>query len=201
MLCALFQVMQRLQSFFSSLGVDYVLDTTFSRDISLLEMCDEFVSRFRSQQQQQPQQPLPLLTSACPGWVCYAEKKHGSYILPYISSVRSPQQTMGVLVKQFLAARHGVKYDCTSVYGLCVGFPRCLLLYISRVPIQVFLCAYHSLLRRPESVYHASCMPCFDKKLEASRPDFTDTVTGARDVVTYSVFLLFLCVHRGRMLT
>ena len=34
---------------------------------------------------------LPMLASACPGWVCYAEKTHGEYVLPYISTTRSPQ--------------------------------------------------------------------------------------------------------------
>lgn len=34
---------------------------------------------------------LPMLASACPGWVCYAEKTHGSYILPHISTTKSPQ--------------------------------------------------------------------------------------------------------------
>ena len=35
--------------------------------------------------------PLPMLASACPGWVCYAEKTHGDYVLPYISTTKSPQ--------------------------------------------------------------------------------------------------------------
>jgi hypothetical protein len=39
-------------------------------------------------------QGLPMLASACPGWVCYAEKTHGDYILPYISSTKSPQVSM-----------------------------------------------------------------------------------------------------------
>ena len=30
--------------------------------------------------------PLPMLASACPGWVCYAEKTHGEHVLPYIST-------------------------------------------------------------------------------------------------------------------
>ncbi len=34
---------------------------------------------------------LPMLASACPGWVCYAEKTHGDMVLPYISTTRSPQ--------------------------------------------------------------------------------------------------------------
>ena len=35
--------------------------------------------------------PLPMLASACPGWVCYAEKTHGEYMLQYISTAKSPQ--------------------------------------------------------------------------------------------------------------
>lgn len=42
-------------------------------------------------QEDTPAGPLPMLASACPGWVCYAEKTHGSYILPYISTTKSPQ--------------------------------------------------------------------------------------------------------------
>ena len=34
---------------------------------------------------------LPLLTSACPGWVCYAEKTTPA-ALPYIATTKSPQQ-------------------------------------------------------------------------------------------------------------
>lgn len=37
--------------------------------------------------------PLPMLASACPGWVCYAEKTHGTFVLPHISSTKSPQVT------------------------------------------------------------------------------------------------------------
>ncbi|CAI5971717.1 unnamed protein product [Closterium sp. NIES-65] len=48
---------------------------------------------------------LPVLASACPGWVCYAEKAHGEYILPHMSRVKSAQQTMGALLKRFYASR------------------------------------------------------------------------------------------------
>ena len=40
------------------------------------------------------------------GWVCYAEKTHGSFILPYISTTKSPQQVMGSLVKDYFAKIH-----------------------------------------------------------------------------------------------
>ena len=77
------------------------------------------------------------------GWVCYAEKTHGTYILPYISTTKSPQQVMGSLVKERLAGQLGVT---------------------------------------PDRIYHVTIMPCFDKKLEASRQDFYSDLYSSRDV-------------------
>ncbi|XP_008286127.1 cytosolic Fe-S cluster assembly factor narfl [Stegastes partitus] len=122
---------RRLTSFFKGLGVHHVFDTGFSRTFSLLESQREFVERF--QRKEQDSKSLPMLTSACPGWICYAEKTHGEYILPYISSTRSPQQMMGSLVKDYFAQQQGLS---------------------------------------PQQIYHVAVMPCFDKKLEASRSDF-----------------------------
>ena len=45
----------------------------------------------REKRQRGPERRLPMLASACPGWICYAEKTHGDYSLPYISSTKSPQ--------------------------------------------------------------------------------------------------------------
>lgn len=87
---------QKLCGFFKQhLNAEYIFDTTFSREFSLVESQREFVDRFNANK-------TPILTSACPGWICYAEKTHGSFILPYISSVKSPQQVMGSLVKGIL---------------------------------------------------------------------------------------------------
>jgi len=92
---------KKLTAFFKKLGVHYVFDTAFSRNFSLLESQREFVQRFRGQANST--QALPVLTSACPGWICYAEKTHGSFLIPYLSTARSPQQVMGSLVKDFFA--------------------------------------------------------------------------------------------------
>ncbi len=35
---------------------------------------------------------------------------------------------------------------------------------------------------RPDQVYHAAVMPCYDKKLEASRDDFYNDIFHTRDV-------------------
>jgi iron only hydrogenase large subunit-like protein len=42
----------------------------------------------------------PLLASACPGFVCYAEKAQGAWILPHIVSIQSPQALMGTVVRR-----------------------------------------------------------------------------------------------------
>eukprot|EP01027_Heterolobosea_sp_BB2_P016364 GEZU01023312.1.p1 GENE.GEZU01023312.1~~GEZU01023312.1.p1 ORF type:complete len:325 (-),score=100.63 GEZU01023312.1:149-1123(-) len=84
-----------------------------------------------------------MLASACPGWICYAEKTHGDYILPYISTAKSPQQVLGTIVKQYFAKKISVT---------------------------------------PDRIYHVSVMPCFDKKLEASRDDFKIEEFDTREV-------------------
>ncbi|GAM24614.1 hypothetical protein SAMD00019534_077890, partial [Acytostelium subglobosum LB1] len=134
----------RLESFFQqTLKVDYVFDTGFSREFSLLESCAEFVARFKKT----IDAPLPMLCSACPGWICYAEKTHGEYILPYISTTKSPQQIMGTLVKYYLGDK-----------------------------------LLNNQSNRPSEIYHVTIMPCYDKKLEASRSDFYSDLFKSKDV-------------------
>ncbi|XP_075880173.1 cytosolic Fe-S cluster assembly factor narfl [Nelusetta ayraudi] len=132
---------RRLTAFFKGLGVHHVFDTSFSRTFSLLESQREFVERF--QRKEQEKECMPMMTSACPGWICYAEKTHGEFILPYISTTRSPQQMMGSLVKGYFAEQQGLS---------------------------------------PQQIYHVAVMPCFDKKLEASRSDFYMDKAETREV-------------------
>lgn len=49
---------------------------------------------------------LPMLASACPGWVCYAEKTHGKLVLPNISTAKSPQVTAGRKGGDMHVSRH-----------------------------------------------------------------------------------------------
>ena len=132
----------RLYQFYSR----FVFDTTFARHLSLVEGRHEFYEKapsYKGKERATSPSPksFPLLASACPGWICYAEKTHGE-LLPYISNVKSPQQVMGSLVKEWLGPKLGLTRD---------------------------------------QIYHVSVMPCYDKKLEASRPDFA-TESGNRDV-------------------
>lgn len=132
---------KKLTAFFHRLGVQFVLDTTLSREFSLIESQKEFINRYKAKDSES--KTLPMLSSACPGWICYAEKTHGDYVLPYVSTVKSPQQIMGSLIKDYLAAKLQLRCD---------------------------------------QIYHVSVMPCFDKKLEASRNDFCSNDLETREV-------------------
>ncbi|XP_034698741.1 protein NAR1 [Vitis riparia] len=115
------QVLRKLTTFFKSLGVKAVFDTSCSRDLSLIESCNAFISQYKqhhSTEDEKCKTSLPMLSSACPGWICYAEKTLGSYILPYISSVKSPQQTIGVTIKNYLCQKMGFRPD--EVYHVSV---------------------------------------------------------------------------------
>ena len=100
-------IFRRVQAFCQQvLGFEHIYDTTFARHIALLEHSREFSERKSGQGK------LPMLASACPGWICYAEKAHHE-MLPFIATTKSPQQIMGVLVKSWLGQKWGNKYVVT----------------------------------------------------------------------------------------
>ena len=104
------RVYRRIQAFCSqSLGFEHVYDTTFARHIALLEHAQEFQERRKGEGK------LPMLASACPGWICYAEKAHAE-MLPFIARTKSPQQVMGTLVKEWLSEKWGKKYVGISAF-------------------------------------------------------------------------------------
>lgn len=105
------QVFRKLTTFFKSLGVKAIYDTSCSRDLSLIESCNEFVARYEQHllaNGEPSKSILPMISSSCPGWICYAEKTLGSYILPYISSVKSPQQAIGSIFKHHVCQKMGL---------------------------------------------------------------------------------------------
>ena len=98
------QMFHRIEVFADQcLGIAHVYDTTFARHISLLEHTREFWER-KGRSASGAKDALPMLASACPGWICYAEKTH-SEMLPFISRTKSPQQVMGTIVKSWLASK------------------------------------------------------------------------------------------------
>jgi NADP-reducing hydrogenase subunit HndD len=81
------------------LGFDYVFDTVFSADVTIIEEGNEFLTRFRSGQLE----TQTMFTSCCPGWVQLVESTYPE-LKPQLSSTKSPQQIMGALVKNYFAS-------------------------------------------------------------------------------------------------
>lgn len=108
------RVYRRVQAFCNqALGFAHVFDTTFARHLALREHAREFEERKAGEGK------LPMLASACPGWICYAEKAHAE-MLPFISRTKSPQQVMGTLVKEWLGAKWGKKWVfCFPMWCKC----------------------------------------------------------------------------------
>ena len=84
------------------LGADYVLDTNFAADLTIMEEASELVERITKHTA-----PLPQFTSCCPAWVKYAEIFHPE-VLPNISSAKSPIGMQGATVKTYFAREKGL---------------------------------------------------------------------------------------------
>ena len=122
----------------------WVIDTNAVREACLVAAADEVTAALSPEALKASSRPGsegaidttpkgPILTSACPGWICYAEKTH-PYVLPHLSRLKSPQALTGTLLKSVLSQRYNIP---------------------------------------PSRIWHLAIMPCFDKKLEASRSELT----------------------------
>ena len=94
------------------LGVDYVLDTNFAADLTIVEEASELIERITK-----GRGPLPQFTSCCPAWVKFAEIYYPE-ILPHISSAKSPIGMQGPTIKTFFAKKMGI--DPTKIVNVAL---------------------------------------------------------------------------------
>ena len=78
------------------LGFDYVFDTQFAADLTIMEEASEFLERLQSKG------TLPLITSCCPGWINALETFHPDFI-ERVSTCRSPMSMMSHIIKTYFA--------------------------------------------------------------------------------------------------
>lgn len=88
------------------LGFDYVFDTDFAADLTIMEEGTELLERL-SDLLAGKEAHIPLMTSCCPGWISFVEK-HYPEILPHLSTAKSPQQMFGAIAKNFFAPKMGI---------------------------------------------------------------------------------------------
>lgn len=89
---------ERLASCLKRIGVDYVFDTNFTADLTIMEEANEFLERVKDRSASR----FPMFTSCCPGWVRFIKSHYPEYV-DNLSSAKSPQQMFGAVAKSYYA--------------------------------------------------------------------------------------------------
>ena len=85
------------------IGFDYVFDTSFAADLTIMEESTELLQRLNAGELQE----FPMFTSCCPAWVRFMKSQYPQYV-KYLSSSKSPQQMFGAVTKTWFAQSIGV---------------------------------------------------------------------------------------------
>lgn len=85
------------------LGADYVFDTAFSADLTIMEEAHEFLERYQGGETKK----YPMFTSCCPGWVRFVRSQY-PHLAGQLSTAKSPQQMFGAVMKTYFAEKLGI---------------------------------------------------------------------------------------------
>ena len=91
------------------MGFDYVFDTDWSADLTIMEEGTELLHRVGKVLNGE-KAVLPQFTSCCPAWITFAEKNFPD-LLDNLSTAKSPQQMFGAACKNYFAQKIGVKRE------------------------------------------------------------------------------------------
>lgn len=104
------------------LGFDYVFDTDFAADLTIMEEGTELLNRLTRKLSGDNDVKLPILTSCCPAWVKFFEHQFPE-LKDIPSTARSPQQMFGSIAKNWFAEKLGIKREDLVVVSImpCVA--------------------------------------------------------------------------------
>lgn len=108
-----FATEKRLVAALRRMGFDYIFDTDFSADLTIMEEGTEFLGRLSHRGSYK----WPMFTSCCPGWVRFIKSQYPDMV-DNLSTAKSPQQMFGTVTKTYFANKLGVdpnKITCISV--------------------------------------------------------------------------------------
>ncbi len=107
----------KLASALRKLGFDYVFDTDFTADLTIMEEGTELLGRLNAFLAGDKNARLPILTSCCPAWVNFFEHNFPD-MLDIPSTARSPQQMFGSIAKTYWAEKIGVEREKIVVVSI-----------------------------------------------------------------------------------
>ena len=90
------------------LGFDYVFDTDFAADLTIMEEGSELLDRLTRYLKGDHNVKLPILTSCCPGWVNFFEHNFPD-LMDVPSTAKSPQQMFGPIAKEYFGKKLGIE--------------------------------------------------------------------------------------------
>ncbi len=93
----------RMVAAIRALGFDYVFDTDFSADVTIMEEGSELLARLK----RRDRYAWPMFTSCCPGWIRHCKAHHPAFV-GRLSTTKSPQQIFGAVAKTWWAEQLGV---------------------------------------------------------------------------------------------
>ena len=96
------------------MGFNYIFDTQFSADLTIMEEASEFLERVQSKG------PLPLITSCSSAWMKYMEQFYPD-LIENISTAKSPMSMASAMIKTYFAEK--IKADPKRI--LSVAFMCC----------------------------------------------------------------------------
>jgi len=99
------------------LGFDYVFDTDFAADLTIMEEGAELLDRLTKFLDGDKDVKMPMLTSCCPAWVSFIEH-HFPDQKDVPSTARSPQQMFGAVAKTYFADKIEKKREDVVVVSI-----------------------------------------------------------------------------------
>lgn len=104
---------KRMAAAMRRLGADYVFDTNFTADLTIMEEGSEFIERMTHPGEYK----MPMFTSCCPGWVRFVKLYYPEFV-NNLSTAKSPQQMFGAVAKTYFAEKIGKTAEdifCVSI--------------------------------------------------------------------------------------
>jgi NADP-reducing hydrogenase subunit HndD len=89
---------ERLVAALRRMGFNYIFDTSFSADLTIMEEGSELLEKLNDKKNN----IFPMFTSCCPGWVRFLKSQYPDMV-NQLSTAKSPQQMFGAVAKSYYA--------------------------------------------------------------------------------------------------
>lgn len=108
----------KMASALHELGFNYVFDTNFAADLTIMEEGSEFLGRVKNAFTAPGKDGvLPMITSCSPGWIKFMEHRYPDQ-LAHLSSCKSPHMMLGALSKSYFAEKLNI--DPANIFVVSV---------------------------------------------------------------------------------